>query len=204
MRTTRIGTAVVLAAGLLLLTSGCDDDKESSSSGEASSSTAAGEARTTVTAAPSSTTATTGAEVKLSTSGYGPLVLGMTLDKAKSDGLVTNVRPGCELAGPGQVTADVPGKTDAYVTFDDDKLTNISLRDGATTEGLGVGATIDQAKQTYSSNGFTVTVDETPVEVFEFISVSVKRNGAEAYEFAAAPKTKKIEQLAIPHLLICD
>ncbi len=193
MSVTRIGPAVVLC-GLLLLTGGCDDDTEPSSSGGTSSSTATGEARTTVTAA----------EEKLSTSGYGALVLGMALDKAQSDGLVTNVRPGCELAGPGQVTADVPARPDAYVTFDDGKLTNISLRDGATAEGLGVGATIDQAKQTYSGNGYTVTVDETPVEVFEFISVTVKRNGAEAYEFAAEPKSKRIEQLATPHLLICD
>jgi len=194
MRPTRIGPAVVLC-GLLLLAGGCDDDKDSSSSGATSSSTAPSEL-TTTSAAP--------AGARLTPEGYGRLTLGMTLDSAKSDGLVTNERPGCELAGPGQVTAEVAGLPDGYGTFDDGKLTNISALQGETAEGLRIGATIDEAKQIYSGSGFTVTVDETPVEVFEFISVTVKRNGAEAYEFAAEPKSKKIEQLATPHLLICD
>jgi hypothetical protein len=189
-------------AGLLLV--GCsDDDKDTgSASGDATSTTAA--PSSTSTAPSSATTAAPAAERKLSPSGFGPLTLGMTLDKARSEALVTNVRPGCELAGPGQMTSDVPGVPQAYATFDEGMLTNISLRQGETAEGLRSGATIDQAKQTYSRNGFSVTVDETPVEVFDFISVSVKRNGADAYEFSADPKTKAIEDMAVPHLLLCD
>ena len=34
--------------------------------------------------------------------------------------------------------------------------------------------------------------------------MSVKRNGADAYEFAADPKTKTIEDMSVPHLLTCD
>ena len=191
-------------AGLLLV--GCTDDKDSGSAapGEATSSTAAPSSTAPSTGPSSSTTVASAAERKLSPSGFGPLTLGMTLDKAKSEGLVTNVRPGCEFAGPGQMTSDVPGVPQAYATFDDGTLTNISLRQGETAEGLRSGATIDQAKQTYSGNGFSVTVDETPVNVFDFISVSVKRNGADAYEFSADPKTKVIEDMAVPHLLLCD
>lgn len=197
--------AGLLQGGLLLV--GCsDDDKDtgSAASGEATSTTVAPAAITTSNAPPSSITVTAAAERKLSPSGFGPLTLGMSLDKAKSEGLVTNVRPGCEFAGPGQMTSDVPGAPQAYATFDDGTLTNISLRQGETAEGLRSGATIDQARQTYSGNGFSVTVDETPVETFDFISVSVKRNGADAYEFAADPKTRTIEDMAVPHLLICD
>ena len=40
-----------------------------------------------------------------------------------------------------------------FVTFDDGKLTSITVREGATAEGLRAGATIDQAKQTYSGDG---------------------------------------------------
>lgn len=203
---TRTGAAALVMAGLLLggpLLGGCsDDDKDTGSAapGEATSTTAA-----PASTAPSpSTTVASAAERKLSPSGFGPLTLGMTLDKAKSGGLVTNVRPGCEVAGPGQTTSDIPGAPQAYATFDDGELTNISLRQGETAEGLRFGATIDQAKQTYTGNGFSVTVDETPVEVFDFISVSVKRNGADAYEFAADPKTRTIEDMAVPHLLLCD
>ena len=197
---TRTGPVALVMAGLLLggpLLGGCsDDDKDTGSA-------APGEASTTTSTVPS-TTAASAAERKLSPSGFGPLTLGMTLDTARSGGLVTNVRPGCELGGPGQMTSDIPGASQAYATFDDGKLTNISLRQGETAEGLRSGATIDQAKQTYSGNGFSVTVDETPVEVFDFISVSVKRNGADAYEFGADPKTKKIGDMAVPNLLICD
>lgn len=204
MLRTRTGAAALILACLAL--GGCSDDKDTGSdaSGEATSTTVAPASTTTSTAPPSSTTAAPAAERKLSPSGLGPLTLGMTLDQAKSGGLVTNVRPGCEVAGPGQMTADIPGVSQAYATFDDGKLTNISVRQGETAEGLRTGATLDQAKQTYSGNGFTVTVDETPVEVFDFISVSVKRNGAEAYEFAADPKTRAIEDMAVPNLLICD
>lgn len=206
---TRAGAAALVTAGLLLgglLLGGCsdgDNDRGSAAPGGAPSTTAAPATTTTSTVLPSSTTAAP-AQRKLSPSGYGRLTLGMTLDEAKSGGHVTNVRPGCEFAGPGQMTADVPDVPQAYATFDDGKLTNLALRQGETAEGLRVGATIDQAKQAYSGNGYSVTVDETPVEVFDFISVSVKRNGADAYEFAADPKTRTIRDMAVPHLLLCD
>ena len=194
----RISRGALLVLAGLLLSTGCSDDDDSDALPETTSTTAAASSTT-------ATTATTGAAAKkLTTSGFGALTLGMTLDKAKAEGLVTNIRAGCELAGPGQMSAEVSGTPDAYVTFDDGKLIAVELRQGETAEGLGVGATIDQAKQTYSTNGFSVTVDEAPVEVFGFISVAVKRNGADAYEFAAAPETKKIEQLSAPHMMLCD
>jgi hypothetical protein len=206
MLRTRTGVTVLLGA-FLLVAAGCSDDDKKPSASESTTTTAAPDTSTTSTAPPSptTTTATTApAETTLSAQGYGGLTLGMALAKARSDGLVTNVRPGCEVAGPGQMAADVPGKPDVSVTFDEGRLTNISLRQGATAEGVRVGATIDQAKQTYTSKGFTVTVDNSTVEVFQIITVRVERNGVEVYGFAADSKTRKIDQLDIPHVAFCD
>ncbi|MGH9023556.1 MAG: hypothetical protein ACRDV9_10730, partial [Acidimicrobiia bacterium] len=132
------------------------------------------------------------------------LTIGMALEKAQSESLVTDVKPGCEAAGPGEKAAHIVAAEEGFATFNDGVLTRISLRKGLTAEGIGLGATVDELKQAYSANGYNATIDDSTLEVFGILLASVTKDGKEAYGFLVDPDTQTIEELSAPNVGFCD
>lgn len=166
--------AVLLVSALLLGACGDDDD-------------------------PAATTTTTEAESVdpvLSPEGLGDLRIGMSAEEASATGLIGEIGPGCELAGPGNEGADLVG-ADGFVTFQDGELVAIDVREGAeTAEGIRVGDSLDDLRTAYDD----VEVDTTTEDVFAFWIARVPA-GIEA---VVEPETEEITSLAVPQVQLCD
>jgi hypothetical protein len=185
----------VALTATLLLGFGCRDDDD-----EASGET------TTSTATESTTTSSTAQqqELELTVGGYGPLRLGTSLDDASQTGFMGETRPGCELGGPGEVVGTIVGTERGAAYFNDGELTGISLDQGATTEGIRVGSTLDEIEQTYSTGGFTVAIDDSTEEVFGIVLATVEKNATPAYAFTLDPQSQQVQTLWVPTARFCD
>jgi hypothetical protein len=179
------------------LLAACDDD----SGPDTASSTSVAVASST--SRPSSSTTAVGPPVATER-GIGPLLLGMTLDDAEDTGAMGPTRPGCELAGPGELAADLTGGIKGLVYFDEEVLTGLVVYEGArTAAGIGPGSTLDQIRQAFAS-GHRVEVDESTVETFGVAIVSVFRGETQVFAFDVDPETDKARSLGIPSMRFCE
>lgn len=188
----------ILAVLLVLLLAACGDD---GGPGEAPSTSAA---IATSTSRPVSSTTTAVGPPVATESGLAPLQLGMTLDEAEGTGAMGATKPGCELAGPGELVADLTGGVKGFVYFDEEVLTGIVVTDGAqAAAGVGPGSTLEQIKSAFSS-GYRVEVDEETVETFGVALVSVFKGEAQVFAFDVDPDTGKARSLGIPSIRVCE
>ena len=146
-------------------------------------------------------TTTTEAEAEsvdpvLSAEGLGDLRIGMSAEDASATGLIGEIGPGCELAGPGNEGADLVG-ADGFVTFQDGELVAIDVRGGAeTAEGIAVGDSLDDLRSAYGD----VEVDTTTEDVFAFWIARVPAG----FEAVVDPGTEEITTIAVPQVQLCD
>jgi hypothetical protein len=150
-------------------------------------------------------TTTTAAPTTVTERGLGKLQLDMTLDDAKLTRAIGPTHPGCELGGPGELTAALRGAgVEGTAYFDDGLLSAIVVRNGATTAaGVGPGSTLQEIKSVYAL-GYTVDVDRSTEETFGATFVSVKRAGKDLFGFDVDPATQRARSLALPALRTCE
>ncbi len=195
MFSTRAASTLVLAAALLA-GAACNGDDPPSASAPSSSTTSA-------TTAPEATSTTVPAsETRLTPQGYGNLRLGMTLNQATVARLVNDTRPGCELGGPGEIVGTIAGTENGAAYFDDDVLSGINLHQGMTAEGIGPGSTLAEARQAYSTGGYSLKVDDSTQDVFGISIASVTRSGQTAYQFDI--DGDKVQSLWAPTIRFCE
>ena len=199
LRVSRLLLPWLLALTLVACNDGDDADNASSTTTAGRSAPDATRASATTATSPSSAASRTVTE-----NGLGKLRLDMTLADARETGEIGSGRPGCELAGSGEIVADLNTGVDGLVYFNDDLLTGIVVRNGATTAaGVGPGSTIAEIQQAYGS-GYEVKVDRSTEEVFGVAVVSVLRGTKQVFGFDVPPDTGKARSLAMPAVRACE
>jgi hypothetical protein len=188
---------LVVAAGLTACGGG---DSTTTTTTTTSTSVAA----TSTTAATTSSTSGSAA-LELATTGLGPLHLGATVAEANATGLIGSTNPGCELGGPGVLSAPLTGVVHGTVTFANGSLTAIVVAGGAnTTEGIHVGSTLDELHAAYPAPTFAVTEDSSTVDTFGIINVTVMKGGNPAFGMTVDPSSHMVQDLWIPAVQFCD
>lgn len=197
LRIARLLFPLVLAVTLVA----CNDGDGASS---ASSTTSVRSSSDSSASATTATSAESAASRTLTENGLGKLRLDMTLADARETGEIGSGRPGCELAGSGEIVTDLNTGVEGLVYFNDDLLTGIVVRNGATTAtGVGPGSTIAEIQQAYGS-GYEVKVDRGTEEVFGVAIVSVLRGSKQLFGFDVPPDTGKARSLATPAIRFCE
>jgi len=160
---------------------------------------------TTSTTAASTPTTSASAALELAITGLGPLHLGATVAEANATGLIGSTNPGCQLAGPGVLGAQLVGTVHGSVTFTNGSLTAIVVASGAnTTEGIHVGSTLAELHAAYPSPTFAVNEDSSTVGTFGIINVTVTKGGNPAFGMTVDPSAHLVQNLWVPATQFCD
>lgn len=196
----RRGAAVIVMT-LALTACGGGGDEGSTTSTTTSSTTSS---TTTSPTAPTTTTSAP-APLELNEAGLGPLTVGMSAGAASGTGLIGALGPGCELAGPGQQGAPLQGGVNGSATFDNGNLSTISVRGGASTAaGIHVGSSLPEVQAAYSSDGYSVSVDNSTVGTFGVVVATITKNGQPAFGMTLDPATNNVTAMAIPTIQFCE
>ncbi|MSO79999.1 MAG: hypothetical protein EXQ79_10425 [Acidimicrobiia bacterium] len=159
---------------------------------------------TTVTA-PSTTTTSESAPLELTEAGLGALTIGLSTSAASDTGLIGSIGPGCELAGTGQQAAPLQGGVNGSATFDAGALSAISVVGGASTAaGISVGSSLSDVQSAYSADGYSVSVDDSTVDIFGIRLVTVTKNGQPAFGMTLDPATNAVTGMATPSIQFCE
>ena len=144
------------------------------------------------------------ASQRITPGGVGDVRIGDRYLQLRSAGKIGKVVPGCELAGPNARSAKLlpPVKGFADLSFGSPrKITNITIRGGATAKGVGIGDTISDIKASYPK----AYVDHTTEETFAFTLVVVRgKDNGSRIAFAVDTGTKKITSIGVPYLATCE
>ncbi|PPD44064.1 MAG: hypothetical protein CTY15_08375 [Methylocystis sp.] len=135
--------------------------------------------------------------------GVGPVKLGARYADLQAKGLVGPIGPGCELAGPNTRAAKLRPPLKGSVDFtltEPRRAATITVNGGATARGVGVGSTSRALKTAFPAAKF----DHSSDEVFLATFVRVPRSGGGPIAFAVSTKTKRVQQIAIPNLAVCE
>ncbi len=135
--------------------------------------------------------------------GVGPIKLGARYSDLKAKGLVEPMGPGCEVAGPNTRSARLrpPLKGSIDLTLSEPRrVSTITIYRGATARGVAVGATSQAVKAAFPAAKF----DRSGEETFGVTFVEVPRGKGGPIAFAVSTKTKRVEQIAVPNISVCD
>lgn len=135
--------------------------------------------------------------------GVGPIKLGARYSDLLAKGLVEKMGPGCEVAGPNTRSARLrpPLKGSVDLTLSEPRrVATITIYGGATARGVGVGATSQAVKAAFPAAKF----DRSGEETFGVTFVEAPRGKGGPIAFAVSTKTKRVEQIAIPNVSVCD
>lgn len=197
-------SAVALIAALALAGCSSGDGEEGPTTTREPASTTSGPAPTTTTTAAGAATTTTTAVPTLGLEGIGSLRLGMARAAAEQTKMLGPVGPACEQSGT--TGADLLPPLEGSVEFGPDgRLESITLRAGATTaEGVAPTASLDQVRQAYDGrNGFTLTRDDSPAEVFGIFLEEASKGDA-SYTFDFDVGSSKASSVSVPAPAFCD
>lgn len=162
-------------------------------------------ATTTSTTGATTTTTSASTALELAITGLGPLHLGATIAEANASGLIGSTSPGCELAGPGVLSAQLVGTVHGSVTFTNGSLTAIVVASGAnTTEGIHVGSTLTELHAAYPAPTFAVAEDSGTIGTFGIINVTITKSGNPAFGMTADPSSHLVKDLWVPAAQFCD
>ncbi len=153
------------------------------------------------TAAPSQT-AVAAAE-RITPAGAGQVRLGMTFRELRDADLVGRLTTGCELAGPDARSARLRSPLRGSVDFSQTsprKVTNISIRGGATARGVGVGSRPGRIRSAFPKARF----DRSTEEVFGITLVKIPKRGGGRLQFAVDAETKRVTLIGIPSIAFCE
>ena len=140
---------------------------------------------------------------RITASGVGGVRLGKTYRRLRRQHLVGRIRRGCELAGPNARSARLRAPLQGSVDFTPTsprRVTNITVRGGATARGVGIGGTIPQIKAAYPK----AKVDHSTDAVFGVTLVRVPRTGGGPLRFAVDTTTHKVTLIGIPFIAFCE
>lgn len=144
-----------------------------------------------------------GAPQRITPSGVGAVKLGKTYRELRAARLVGRVSRGCEPAGPdarsAPLRAPLKGSVDLTQTSPR-KVTNISIRGGASARGVGIGATSAQIRAAFPKASF----DRSTEEVFGITLVKVPKSGGGRLQFAVDRSTDKVELIGVPFIAFCE
>lgn len=156
-----------------------------------------------VAAASASRKATAAANAKITPAGVGKVKLGKTFAQLRAQHLVGRLQKGCELAGPNARAASLRAPLTGTVDFtmtSPRKVTDISVRGGATARGVGIGATIAGIKAAYPK----AKVDHSTDHTFALTLVRIPKNGGGKLQFGVDTMTHKVILIGIPAIAFCE
>ena len=147
--------------------------------------------------------ATAAAGARITPAGVGNVKLGDTFAHLRAQHLVGPLQKGCELAGPNaraaSLSAPLKGTLDFTMTSPR-KVTDISVRGGATARGVGIGATIAGIKAAYPK----AKVDHSTDHTFALTLVRIPKNGGGKLQFGVDTTTHKVVLIGIPAIAFCE
>jgi hypothetical protein len=136
-------------------------------------------------------------------SGVGGVKLGKTYRQLHNRHLIGSIRHGCELGGPNTRTARLRAPLKGSVNFTlttPRKVTDITIRRGATAHRVGIGATIAQIKAKFPK----AKVDHSTDQTFLLTLVRIPKSGGGRLMFAVDTKTHKTTLIGIPIIAFCE
>src|SRR3954453_13997361 len=120
--------------------------------------------------------ATQAAAPKITQAGVGGVKVGKTYKALHDAGLIGKIHAGCELGGPNTRSANLKAPLKGQVNFTlhaPRKVTDITIRGGATARGVGIGAKIKAIKAAFPK----AKVDHSTDDTFELTLVRIPKNG---------------------------
>jgi hypothetical protein len=143
------------------------------------------------------------AAVKITPSGVGAVKLGKTYKQLHDAGLIGTIHHGCELGGSNTRSANLKAPLKGQVNFtlhNPRKVTDITVRGGATARGVGIGATIAKIKSAFPK----AKVDHSTDHTFEITLVHIPKNGGGKMVFGVSTKTKRTTLIGVPLIAFCE
>ena len=160
--------------------------------------TAAGAVVAVAPAAPARTAA-----VEVTRTGAGKVRLGRTYRRLRDAKAIWRIRPGCEPAGPSSRSAALRRPLRGSVEFTQTsprRAAFITIRAGARARGIGVGSTLKALRKAFPK----ARIDRRTEEIFRFTTVHIPRRGGGRFDFAVSLATKRVTEIGIPGLFLCD
>jgi hypothetical protein len=141
---------------------------------------------------------------KITASGVGEVELGSTHKSLRKKKLVRKLRHGCELGGPStrsaRLKAPLEGSVD-YTLRNPRRVTNITVTDGATARGVGIGAKIRDIKAEFPK----AKVDHSTDRTFLITLVRIPKKGpGDRFQFGVSTQTKRTIVIGIPYIAFCE
>jgi hypothetical protein len=140
---------------------------------------------------------------KITAAGAGAVKLGATYTSLRAAGLVGQIGPGCELAGPSTRAARLRSPLKGNVDFTQTsprKVANIAVTGGATAHNVGIGASASRIRLAYPK----VVIDHSTESVFGITLYKVPFSGGGRLQFAVDKATKRVTTIGIPAIAFCD
>ena len=147
--------------------------------------------------------ATTGSAVRFTGQGVGDVQIGDRFRALRDAGLVGPLKPGCELAGPGQRSAKLKGTTKGFVDLTRTtprRVRSITLSGGARARGVGIGSTIRQIRAAFPG----AKVDHGSDDTLGVTLVKVPRSKGGRFHFGVSTMTNKTTVIGIPTIAFCE
>ena len=129
--------------------------------------------------------------------------IGETYSQLRARHRVGRITHGCELAGPNTRSASLRTPLKGRVDFTMStprKVTDISIRGGATARGVGIGATIPQIKAAFPE----AKVDHSTDHTFAITLVRIPKNGGGRLQFAVDTMTHRVVIIGVPAIPFCE
>ena len=140
---------------------------------------------------------------RITPQGVGGVRLGMRYTTLRSRGLVGRIRHGCELGGPNTRSAPLRAPLKGTVNFTlkrPRRVTDITVRGGATARGVGIGAKPADIRAAFPK----VKADHSTDHTFLLTLFRVPKNGGGRIMFAVDTKTKKVSLIGVPFIAFCE
>lgn len=147
-------------------------------------------------------TAATPATETITASGVGKVKLGKTYKKLRAQHVIGKINKGCELA-PNTRSAAIRAPVQGTVNFTQSsprKVSDITVRGGATARGVGIGATIADIKAAFPK----AVVDHSTDNTFLLTLVKIPKSDGGKFQFAVDVKTGKATLIGIPFIAFCE
>src|SRR3954454_706697 len=143
------------------------------------------------------------AAVKITPSGAGGVKLGKTYKSLHDAGLIGKIHHGCELGGANTRSANLKAPLKGQVNFtlkSPRKVTDVTIRGGATARGVGVGDKIADIKAAFPK----AKVDHSTDHTFELTLVHIPKNGGGKMVFGVSTKSKRVTLIGVPFIAFCE